>query len=171
MGHLEGGGALRHCFLPRTKGLDAKVLSTKAIFLGGSGDRMAGADHNMMPRVPGAAGGAQLLVTPVLSSSGKIAYHASPLVTAMIRGAVCVLDEVDAPLDEANIGRFTKLLTEMATGTQFIVITHSKKTMLMADVLYGVTMETPGISKLVSVELRPSVQRPRPLGEDAPAVA
>ena len=58
------------CFLSRTKGLDAKVLSTKAIFLGGSGDRVAGADHNTMSRVPGAASGAQLLMAPMFYPPG-----------------------------------------------------------------------------------------------------
>jgi chromosome segregation protein len=58
---------------------------------------------------------------------------------------------VDAPLDEANIGRLTRLLTEMAIDTQFIVITHSKKTMEAAQAMYGVTMQEQGVSKLVSV--------------------
>ncbi len=65
----------------------------------------------------------------------------------------CILDEIDAPLDEENIGRFTGVLKELAEGAQFIVITHSKATMAVADSLFGVTMEEPGISKLVSVRL------------------
>jgi chromosome segregation protein len=65
----------------------------------------------------------------------------------------CILDEVDAPLDEANIDRLTRLLKEMSATTQFIVITHSKKTMESAASLYGVTMQEPGVSKLVSVKL------------------
>ena len=63
----------------------------------------------------------------------------------------CILDEVDAPLDEANVGRFTKLVQEMSGQTQFIIITHSKKTMGIAPIMYGVTMQEPGVSKLVSV--------------------
>src|SRR5262245_52442001 len=63
----------------------------------------------------------------------------------------CILDEVDAPLDEANVGRFTRLIGEMSSQTQFIVVTHNRKTMEMAPVLYGVTMQEPGVSKLVSV--------------------
>ena len=65
----------------------------------------------------------------------------------------CVLDEIDAPLDEENIGRFAEVLRELADGAQFIVITHNKRTMGVADSLFGVTMEDPGISALVSVRL------------------
>ena len=65
----------------------------------------------------------------------------------------CILDEIDAPLDEENIGRFTGVLRELSEGAQFMVITHSKKTMAIADSLFGVTMEEPGISKILSVRL------------------
>jgi chromosome segregation protein len=65
----------------------------------------------------------------------------------------CVLDEVDAPLDDANIHRFLRVLRELTSQTQFLVITHNRKTMEAADILYGVTMEEPGLSKLVSVNL------------------
>jgi chromosome segregation protein len=65
----------------------------------------------------------------------------------------CILDEVDAPLDDANIHRFLRVLGELTSQTQFLVITHNRKTMEAADVLYGVTMEEPGLSKLVSVRL------------------
>ncbi len=65
----------------------------------------------------------------------------------------CILDEIDAPLDEENIGRFTGVLRELSAGAQFMVITHNKRTMAIADSLFGVTMEEPGISKIVSVRL------------------
>jgi chromosome segregation protein len=65
----------------------------------------------------------------------------------------CVLDEVDAPLDDANIHRFLRVLRELTSQTQFLVITHNRKTMEAADILYGVTMEEPGLSKIVSVNL------------------
>jgi chromosome segregation protein len=65
----------------------------------------------------------------------------------------CLLDEVDAPLDDANIGRFVQLVSELSTMSQFILVTHNKKTIEMSNTLYGVTMEAPGISKIVSVRL------------------
>jgi len=64
-----------------------------------------------------------------------------------------VLDEVDAPLDEANIGRFLAMLQEFKKDTQFIVITHNPRTMEAADWIYGVTMEEPGISTIVGVQM------------------
>jgi chromosome segregation protein len=68
----------------------------------------------------------------------------------------CLLDEVDAPLDDANIGRFNALLREMAKRSQFIIITHNKRTMELNDKLYGVTMEDAGVSKMVSIQLSAS---------------
>jgi chromosome segregation protein len=90
----------------------------------------------------------------LLLSGGEKALTALSLLMAIFKyqpSPFCVLDEVDAPLDEANIGRLTRLLTEMAIDTQFIVITHSKKTMEAAQAMYGVTMQEQGVSKLVSV--------------------
>jgi chromosome segregation protein len=65
----------------------------------------------------------------------------------------CILDEVDAPLDDANIGRFIKMIRKFSETTQFVVITHNKLTMEAADILYGVTMERPGVSQIVGVNL------------------
>ena len=65
----------------------------------------------------------------------------------------CVLDEVDAPLDEANIGRFAHIVAEMCDRSQFLLITHNKRTMEICDTLYGVTMPEPGVSRMVSVDL------------------
>jgi chromosome segregation protein len=65
----------------------------------------------------------------------------------------CVLDELDAPLDESNINRFVRILQRFLERSQFIIITHNKRTMQIADTLYGVTMEEPGVSKLVSVRI------------------
>jgi chromosome segregation protein len=91
----------------------------------------------------------------LLLSGGEKAMAALALVLGIFHyrpSPFCLLDEVDAPLDEANVGRFTEKIREMATDTQFIVITHNKRTMEMARALYGVTMEEPGISRLVSVK-------------------
>jgi chromosome segregation protein len=70
----------------------------------------------------------------------------------------CLLDEVDAPLDEANIDRFNNLLKEIRPSSQIIMVTHNKKSMEIADRLIGVTMEKAGISKIVSVDIHPSMQ-------------
>ena len=83
----------------------------------------------------------------LLLSGGEKALTALSLLMAIFKyqpSPFCVLDEVDAPLDEANIGRLTRLLTEMSIETQFIVITHSKKTMESAQAMYGVTMQEAG---------------------------
>ena len=70
----------------------------------------------------------------------------------------CLMDEVDAPLDDANVGRFTRLLEEFKAATQFIVITHNPRTMQSADAVYGVTMQEPGISTIVGVRLGETAQ-------------
>jgi chromosome segregation protein len=92
----------------------------------------------------------------LLLSGGEKALTALSLLVGIFQfqpAPFCVLDEVDAPLDETNVGRFARLIAEMAATTQFLVITHSRRTMQQADVIYGVTMQEPGVSKIVSVSL------------------
>jgi len=108
----------------------------------------AGIDIMAMP--PG-----KKLQNVLLLSGGEKAMTAIGLLFAIFKykpSPFCILDEVDAPLDDANIGRFVKMLDTIRGNTQFIIITHSRKTMQIADNLYGVTMEEPGVSKLVSVK-------------------
>ena len=96
-----------------------------------------------------------------LLSGGEKALTAISLLFAIFHykpSPFCVLDEVDAPLDEANVGRFAAMVQKMKDGTQFIVITHQKPTMMAADTLYGGTMEELGVSRLVSVQLREAEQ-------------
>jgi chromosome segregation protein len=96
-----------------------------------------------------------------LLSGGEKALTAISLLFAIFHfkpSPFCVLDEVDAPLDEANVARFAGLVQKMKSETQFIVITHQKPTMVASDTLYGVTQEEPGVSKLVSVQLKEAEQ-------------
>lgn len=92
----------------------------------------------------------------LLLSGGEKALTALSLLVGIFQyqpAPFCILDEVDAPLDETNVGRFSKLIADMSANTQFVVITHSKRTMAQADIIYGVTMQEPGVSKVVSVNL------------------
>lgn len=96
----------------------------------------------------------------LLLSGGEKSLTAMALLMAIFKyqpSPFCILDEVDAPLDEANTGRLSRLLKEMASETQFIMITHAKTSMQAAQTLYGVTMEEPGVSKLVSVRFNQAV--------------
>jgi chromosome segregation protein len=131
--------------------------SFQVLFGGGTGEMRLTDQENI------AESGIDIVASPpgkklqnvLLLSGGEKALAAVALLMAIFRyqpSPFCILDEVDAPLDEANIERLTRLLKEMSGQTQFVLITHSKKTMEAAGALYGVTMQEPGVSKLVSVK-------------------
>ncbi|HXN40171.1 MAG TPA: chromosome segregation protein SMC, partial [Myxococcaceae bacterium] len=95
-----------------------------------------------------------------LLSGGEKALTAVSLVFSIFLikpSPFCILDEVDAPLDEANVGRYNDMVREISKQCQFILITHNKRTMEVLDTLYGVTMEEPGVSKLVSVKISDAI--------------
>ncbi|MDR1165199.1 MAG: AAA family ATPase [Deltaproteobacteria bacterium] len=99
--------------------------------------------------------GKKIMVMSLLSG-GEKALTALALIFALYLikpSPFCLLDEADAPLDEANIDRFNRLLRRLAESSQIVMVTHNKRTMQISDTLYGVTMETPGVSRLVSVNL------------------
>lgn len=128
------------------------------LFRGGEASLVLTDEHNLLEtgveiivRPPG-----KRLDTVTLLSGGEKALVAVSLIFSLFLinpTPFCFLDEVDAPLDDANIGRFANLVRETSEHSQFIVITHNKRTMQAADVLYGVTMEEPGVSKVISVAM------------------
>jgi chromosome segregation protein len=133
----------------------------QTLFGGGTGEMRLTDQENL------AESGIDIVCSPpgkrlqnvLLLSGGEKALAAVALLMAIFRyqpSPFCVLDEVDAPLDEANIGRLALLLKEMSLETQFVVITHSKRTMEAAEALYGVTMQEPGVSRLVAVRFGPA---------------
>jgi chromosome segregation protein len=134
----------------------------ETLFAGGQGEMRLTDDTNL------AESGIDIVASPpgkrlqnvLLLSGGEKSLTAMALLMAIFRytpSPFCILDEVDAPLDEPNIQRLTRLIKGMSEETQFIVITHAKRTMEAAQALYGVTMQEPGVSKLVSVKFDPPV--------------
>jgi chromosome segregation protein len=100
-----------------------------------------------------------------LMSGGEKALTAVSLIFAIFQikpSPFCILDEVDAPLDEANVARYNEMIRSMTDRSQFILITHIKRTMQMVDVLHGVTMQESGVSRLVSVTLNDAAADKRP---------
>lgn len=146
----------------------------KTLFGGGIGEMRLNDEENVSDS------GIDIVASPpgkklqsvLLLSGGERALTAMALLMAIFKyqpSPFCVLDEVDAPLDEANIERMTRLVKQMSTQTQFIVITHAKRTMEAAQALYGVTMQEPGVSKLVSVRFSTPVPTAVPALETAMA--
>jgi chromosome segregation protein len=149
----------------------------KTLFGGGQGEMRLTDETNL------AESGIDIMASPpgkklqnvALLSGGEKSLTAMALLMAIFRytpSPFCILDEVDAPLDEANIQRLARLIKDMSDETQFIVITHAKRTMEIAQSLYGVTMQEPGLSTLVSVRFEaPAQQPPPPATEPATAAA
>jgi chromosome segregation protein len=134
-----------------------------SLFGGGVGEMRLTDEENL------AESGIDIVASPpgkklqnvLLLSGGEKSLTAMALLMSIFQytpSPFCILDEVDAPLDEPNIERLTKLLRAMSEQTQFIVITHAKRTMEVAQSLYGVTMQEPGVSKLVSVKFKPQAE-------------
>ena len=120
------------------------------------GDDVLATGVTVMARPPGKRNS-----TIHLLSGGEKALTALALVMAIFElnpAPFCILDEVDAPLDEANVGRFCQLISEMSERIQFIYITHNKASMEMAHQLTGVTMQEPGVSRLVVVDVDEAVR-------------
>ena len=129
------------------------------IFEGGSGDLVLTNEDDLLSTgidIKANPPGKRILSKSQLSG-GEVALSAIAFLFSFFLlkpSPICILDEADAPLDDANILRFVNLVKEFSKKTQFIVITHNKRTMEIGDVLYGITMEEPGVSKVLSVELR-----------------
>ena len=128
-----------------------KVFGGGSAYLELTGDDLLVAGVSLMARPPGKRNSNVHML-----SGGEKALTAVALIFAIFQlnpSPVCLLDEVDAPLDDANVGRFAELLEGMSGEVQFVVITHNKLTMQMADHLLGVTMNEPGVSRLVAVDM------------------
>jgi chromosome segregation protein len=148
----------------------------QVLFNGGSGEMRltdpANANESGIDIVASPPG--KRLQNVLLLSGGERAMTAMALLMAIFKyqpSPFCVLDEVDAPLDEANIIRLTKLVKEMSDQTQFIFITHAKRTMEASQTMYGVTMQEPGVSKLVSVKFNAPPPPVPPPTQDMAATA
>jgi chromosome segregation protein len=128
-----------------------KVFGGGHAYLELTGEDLLDTGVTLMARPPGKRNASVHLL-----SGGEKALTAVALIFAIFQlnpSPVCMLDEVDAPLDDTNVLRFADLIREMAEEVQFVVITHNKLTMEMADYLMGVTMAEPGVSRLVTVDV------------------
>ena len=145
------------------------------VFEGGQGELSLTDEHDLLET------GVEIKVQPAgkslknisLMSGGEKALSAISLLFALYLykpSPFCLLDEVDSPLDDANVYRFANILKQFSGNSQFLVITHNKHTMEAADMLYGITMEEPGITKIVSVQLKEDLDDEEPSDFDVPAI-
>jgi chromosome segregation protein len=137
------------------KSLFPQVFNGGEAYLELTGDNLLETGVSIMARPPGKRN-----ATIHLLSGGEKALTAMALVFSLFRlnpSPFCMLDEVDAPLDDTNVGRFCNLVKEMAKSVQFIFITHNKLTMEMGETMMGVTMKEPGVSRIVSVNIDEAV--------------
>jgi chromosome segregation protein len=133
-----------------------KLFGGGEAYLELTGDDLLDAGVRVMARPPGKRNS-----TIHLLSGGEKAMTAVALLLALFQlnpAPFCLMDEVDAPLDDANVGRFCEIVREMSHNVQFIIITHNKITMELASQLHGVTMQEPGVSRLVSVDVSQAVE-------------
>lgn len=133
-----------------------KLFGGGEAYLELTGESLLDTGVRVMARPPGKRNS-----TIQLLSGGEKAMTAVALLLALFQlnpAPFCLMDEVDAPLDDANVGRFCEIVREMSQGVQFIIITHNKITMELAKQLHGVTMLEPGVSRLVSVDVEQAVQ-------------
>lgn len=133
-----------------------KLFGGGEAYLELTGDSLLDTGVRVMARPPGKRNS-----TIQLLSGGEKAMTAVALLLALFQlnpAPFCLMDEVDAPLDDANVGRFCEIVREMSQGVQFIIITHNKITMELANQLHGVTMQEPGVSRLVSVDVAQAVE-------------
>ena len=138
------------------KELFPKLFGGGHAYLELTGEDLLDTGVSVMARPPGKRNASIHLL-----SGGEKALTAVALVFAIFQlnpAPFCMLDEVDAPLDDANVGRFCDMVKEMSERVQFIFITHNKITMELANQLMGVTMHEPGVSRLVSVDVEEAAQ-------------
>ena len=132
-----------------------KLFGGGEAYLELTGDDLLETGVRVMARPPGKRNSSIQLL-----SGGEKAMTAVALLLALFElnpAPFCMLDEVDAPLDDANVARYVDVIREMSGRVQFIIITHNKITMELADQLHGVTMQEPGVSRLVSVDIQQAV--------------
>src|SRR5689334_21132361 len=155
----EFNGTARAMFLETFTAVQANATRVfQTLFGGGECELRLGNPDDPLDSeidIPAAPRGKRTQRIHLLSSGERTLVAVSLLFSIYLTkpSPFCLMDEVDAPLDDANVGRFTRLLDEFKADTQFLVITHNPRTMQSADAVYGVTMQEPGVSTIVAVRL------------------